>query len=284
MASDQADGSVAAVAEVRAPQVMGVLNVTPDSFSDGGRWADHDAAVAHGLRMAAAGAHLLDVGGESTRPGATRPSSEEELRRVLPVVRDLVAEGLTVSVDTMRAATAEAALGAGATLVNDVSGGRADPRMAGLVAEAGCRFIAMHWRGHSAHMDELANYDDVVEDVVAELTQQVDALLAAGLAPGQLVLDPGFGFSKTAEHNWRLLAHLPRLVALGHPVLVGTSRKRFLAAYDEQGVPDAPADRDLASAVTSVLAADARAWAVRVHDVAATCRALQVWQEVQRAR
>ncbi|HET7477244.1 MAG TPA: dihydropteroate synthase [Dermatophilaceae bacterium] len=258
---------------------MGVVNVTPDSFSDGGRWFGTDQAVAHGLRLREQGADLLDVGGESTRPGAVRPTEAEELRRVLPVVRELVAAGAVVSVDTMRAAVAAACVDAGATVVNDVSGGLADPGMPSVVADTGVRYVAMHWRGHSDRMQQHAVYHDVTEQVRAELLARVDALIGDGVKREQLVLDPGFGFAKLPEHNWALLRDLPSLVRdLGLPVLVGTSRKTFLGRL---GVPDGcpprpPAERDAATAATSLLAAQAGVWAVRVHDVTSTIDALAV--------
>ncbi|HEV7653717.1 MAG TPA: dihydropteroate synthase [Mycobacteriales bacterium] len=258
--------------------LMGVLNVTPDSFSDGGRYADLDAAVAHGLALAAAGADLVDVGGESTRPGAERVDAEEEIRRVAPAIRALAAGGVPVSVDTSRAAVAEAALDAGARIVNDVSGGLADPAMAKVVAAAGVPWILMHWRGHSRDMQALARYDDVVKDVGAELARQVDAAVAAGVNPDNIVLDPGLGFAKTAEHNWTLLARLDELTALGFPVLVGASRKAFLGRLlaGPDGTP-APVDaRENATVATSVLAAVMGAWGVRVHEVPPTRDALKV--------
>ena len=210
-------------------RVMGVVNVTPDSFSDGGRHLETAAAVRHGLVLLHDGADLLDVGGESTRPGAERVSEQVERDRVVPVVGALAAEGAAVSVDTMRASVAAAALDAGALLVNDVSGGLADPAMLPLVAERGCAYVAMHWRGHSSDMQTRAVYDDVVADVASELRARRDAALAAGVAPDRLVLDPGLGFAKTAEHNWALLAGLDHLTPLG-PLLVGASRKGFLGA------------------------------------------------------
>ncbi|GAA2443135.1 dihydropteroate synthase [Agromyces soli] len=261
------------------PLVMGVVNVTPDSFSDGGRWFDPELAIAHGLELAAAGAELLDVGGESTRPGAARVEPAEELRRVIPVVTELAARGHRVSVDTMRAATAQAAVAAGAELINDVSAGLADEAMAEIAAASGARYVAMHWRGHSDRMEGLAEYDDVVREVRDELAARVDALVAAGVAPERIVLDPGLGFAKRAEHNWQLLAGLGELQALGFPVLVGASRKRFLGGLLPEGAP--VEERDLPTAVVSVLSAQAGAWAVRVHDVAATRLALDVlgaWQ------
>lgn len=268
-----------------APLVMGVVNVTPDSFSDGGEWLEPAAAVEHGLELLAQGADLLDVGGESTRPGADRPPLEVELDRVVGVVRALAAQGATVSVDTMRAEVARQCLESGATLVNDVSGGRADPKMAGLVAEAGVPFVAMHWRAHSEQMDRHAQYADVVTDVIGELSQRVDHLVAAGVDPDAIILDPGFGFSKDAGHNWELLAGLSRITGLGHRVLVGTSRKRFLGRLgrDPQAEPAPPLERDAATAATSLLAAQAGAWAVRVHHVPSTREALAVWQHVAAA-
>jgi dihydropteroate synthase len=263
--------------------VIGVLNVTPDSFSDGGRFLDRDDAVAHGVALRAAGADLVDVGGESTRPGAGRIEASVECARVLPVIRELVAEGVPVSVDTTRAAVAEAAVEAGASVVNDVSGGLADPGMARVVALARVPWILMHWRGHSASMDELATYGDVVTDVRAELVARADAAVLAGVDPSMLVLDPGLGFAKRAAHNWALLRRLEVLVALGFPVLVGASRKRFLGQLlaDADGAPRPPAGRDVATAAVSALAVAAGVWGVRVHDVASTMDAIAVsaaWQ------
>ena len=258
------------------PLVMGVVNVTPDSFSDGGAWFTPQAAVEHGRELLAQGADLLDVGGESTRPGADRPSVAEELRRVIPVVQELAALA-PVSVDTMRAEVAAAALDAGAALVNDVSGGLADPEMAPLVAERGVPFVAMHWRGHSREMQGRAVYDDVVADVVRELTERVDALVGAGVSPDAVVLDPGFGFAKRAEHNWQLLRRIDDVVGLGHRVLVGTSRKTFLGSVGrspETARP--PLERDVAPAATTVHVARHGVWCVRVHDVAGTIDALDV--------
>ncbi|MBW0092926.1 dihydropteroate synthase [Pseudonocardia sp. KRD-184] len=263
--------------------VLGVLNVTPDSFSDGGRYLDREHAVAHGVAMRDAGADLVDVGGESTRPGAGRVDPATEADRVVPVIRDLVAEGVRVSVDTTRAAVAEAAVEAGATLVNDVSGGLADPRMAAVVAAARVPWILMHWRGHSDRMSELASYEDVIGEVRAELVARADAAVLAGVDPGLLVLDPGLGFAKTAAHNWALLRRLDVLVALGFPVLVGASRKRFLGELlaDADGAPRPTPGRDGATAAITALAAHAGAWGVRVHDVDASMDAVAVasaWQ------
>ncbi len=264
------------------PVVMGVVNVTPDSFSDGGAWFEPAAAVAHGRALVVDGADIVDVGGESTRPGAERPSVEEELRRVLPVVEALAAEGTVVSIDTMRAVVAAQSLRAGAVLVNDVSGGLADPGILTVVADAGCPYVAMHWRGHSTAMQSRAVYADVVADVTGELAQRRDVILAAGVPVERLVLDPGLGFAKHAPHNWALLAHLDALQALGQPVLVGASRKTFLGriGVPEGGQARVPADRDVATAATSVLCALAGVWGVRVHDVAGTRDALAVVHEV----
>jgi dihydropteroate synthase len=264
---------------------MGILNVTPDSFSDGGRYDALPAAVAHGLAMVAEGADYVDVGGESTRPGADRVEAAEELRRVLPVVTELVRQGAAVSIDTTRARVAAAALEAGAVLVNDVSGGRADPDMARVVAETGVPWSLMHWRGHSREMAAAAVYDDPVAEVRQELLDRVDDALAAGVAAEQIVLDPGFGFAKELPHDLALLAHLDTFVGLGFPLLVGTSRKRFLGRVLSGGddrVPT-PAERDTATLATSVLAAQAGAWAVRVHAVAATVDAVRVVAAVRGA-
>lgn len=259
----------------QSPQIMGILNVTPDSFSDGGAYADEDAAIARGLQMVQQGADIIDVGGESTRPGAERIPSAEEQRRVLPVIQGLVARGATVSVDTMNASTAFAAAKAGVSVINDVSGGLADPEMYRVVAKTGLHYIAMHWRGHSADMQQLATYRDVVAEVRAELKARVAELIVWGVSPSRIILDPGLGFAKEPEHNWRLLGHLSRLCSLGYPIMIGASRKRFLAPFTPDGAPTA--ERDLPTAVLSALAAQAGVWGVRVHDVPSTSRALAVW-------
>lgn len=258
--------------------VIGILNVTPDSFSDGGRYCDRDDAVAHGLALRAQGADLIDVGGESTRPGAQRVDAPTEIARVVPVLRELAATGVPCSVDTTRAAVAEAALEAGAIMVNDVSGGLADPAMAPAMARCRVPWILMHWRGHSDRMDELATYSDVVAEVRAELAARVDAAIVAGVDPGALVLDPGLGFAKTAAHNWALLGHLEALTDLGFPVLVGASRKRFLGTLlaGGTGAPLRCDGRDTATAAVSALAATTGAWGVRVHDAAASRDAVAV--------
>lgn len=265
--------------------VMGVVNVTPDSFSDGGRWLDADHAVARGLELSRQGADLVDVGGESTRPGAVRIDADEELRRVLPVVRGLVEAGVPVSVDTMRATVAEQALAAGAALVNDVSGGRADPDMMPLVAQTQAPVVLMHWRGHSDRMQDLTHYDDVVADVRRELSESVEAALAAGVDASRIVVDPGLGFSKTGEQNWTLLAALDRFTDLGFPVLVAASRKRFLGELlaDDEGLRPAEG-RDDASAALTTTAALAGAWAVRVHEVTASADAVRVVQRLRQER
>lgn len=260
--------------------VMGILNVTPDSFSDGGRWNTADAAVAQGVRLASEGADLVDVGGESTRPGAQRVSPDDEARRVVPVIRELTARGIAVSVDTMRASTAVAALEAGASIVNDVSGGLADPAMASAIADAGCDYIAMHWRAHSTQMDGLDRYDDVVAEVGTELAARVDALTAAGIDPARIILDPGLGFSKVGASNWPLLANLSW--AGDARVLIGASRKRFLGtAIEREGRDASAASRDYATTAVTALAAERGVWAVRVHDAGAARDAIRVvsaWQ------
>jgi dihydropteroate synthase len=259
--------------------VMGVLNVTPDSFSDGGRWLKPERAIAHGHQLLADGADVVDVGGESTRPGAPRPSEAEELRRVMPVVRALADDGALVSVDTMRAGVARAAVEAGAVVVNDVSGGLADPEMLPFVATAGTPYICMHWRGHSDQMQSRASYRNVVSEVVAELRGRVQAALEAGIPADRVAVDPGIGYAKTADHNWAVLAALDELVQLGHPVLIGASRKRFLGALladPATGEPRPETDRDDATAAVSALAAAAGVWCVRVHAVRPTLDAVRV--------
>ncbi|MFY2861863.1 dihydropteroate synthase [Mycobacterium sp. THU-M104] len=267
------------VSEPPPVQVMGVVNVTDDSFSDGGRYLDADAAVAHGLALAADGAEIVDVGGESTRPGATRINSRVEVSRVIRVVKELAAQGVTVSIDTMHADVARAALHSGARIVNDVSGGRADPAMAPLLADAGVPWVLMHWRPVSPeHPHRAPSYRDVVADVRAELLSSVDDAVSAGVDPAKLVIDPGLGFAKTGRHNWALLHALPHLVSTGIPVLLGASRKRFLGTLlaGPDGSPRPPDGRETATAVISALAALYGAWGVRVHDVRASVDALKV--------
>ncbi|WP_158887551.1 dihydropteroate synthase [Amycolatopsis anabasis] len=258
--------------------VMGVLNVTPDSFSDGGRYFGLDDALAHAHAMWERGADIIDVGGESTRPGAARVDAETEIGRVLPVIRALAADGLRLSVDTTRAAVASAALEAGAQVINDVSGGLADPEMAKVAAASGAPYVLMHWRGHSKDMNALAAYTDVVAEVRAELSARVDEALAAGVAPESIVLDPGLGFAKHAEHDWALLHGLESVLSMGFPVLVGASRKRFLGRLlsDVDGSPRPPDGREDATAAVSALAAAAGAWGVRVHEVGASLDAVLV--------
>ena len=259
---------------------MGVLNVTPDSFSDGGRYADLDAAVAHAVEMRADGADVVDVGGESTRPGADRVDAETERARVLPVIRELAAAGVPMSIDTTRASVAAAALDAGVALVNDVSGGLADPQMLKVVSVAACPYVIMHWRGHARRMRDLATYVDVVHDVRAELAERVAEATAAGVQPNKIIIDPGLGFAKRPEHNWQLSARLAELTSLGYPVLFGASRKSYLGSLlaDAAGTPRPTDRREAATVATSVLAVAAGAWGVRVHDVRATSDALAVWR------
>jgi dihydropteroate synthase len=272
--------------------VMGVVNVTPDSFSDGGLWYGADAAIAHGLDLVAQGADIVDVGGESTRPGAQRISAAEELRRVGPVVTGLVQAGVPVSIDTMRAQVAEFALAAGARLVNDVSGGLADPAMPALVAAAGVCYVVMHWRGHSRQMYSRAVYADVVAEVRDELARRVDAVIAAGVDPGHIVLDPGLGFGKRPEHNWPLLAGLAdvaRLAGGTFPVLIGASRKRFLGNLlaGPDGTPRPFEACDGATVAITALAAAAGAWCVRVHQVPLNADAVRVaaaWRAAEKGR
>jgi dihydropteroate synthase len=267
--------------------VMGIVNVTPDSFSDGGLWLDPGRAVAHGLELVAQGADLVDVGGESTRPGAVRVTREEELRRVLPVVRGLAGRGVVVSVDTMRAAVAEAAVEAGARIINDVSGGRSDPGMVPVAARTGVPFVVMHWRGQSASMDDLACYGDVVGEVVDEVERQMDVVVSGGVDPAQVIVDPGLGFAKGRADDWALLARLDAWSRLGRPVLVAASRKRFLGtllADQDTGEPRPPGARDAATAAVSALAAARGAWAVRVHEVPASADAVRVEAALRGAR
>jgi dihydropteroate synthase len=264
---------------------MGVVNVTPDSFSDGGQWFESELAVKRGLDLVAAGADLVDVGGESTRPGAARVDEAEELRRVIPVVRGLAMQGVTVSVDTMRAAVAEQAVAAGAALVNDVSGGSADPEMIPVVAAANTPFVVMHWRGQSVDMNNRAVYGDVVAEVVTELRQSFDRAVAGGIDPDRIVLDPGLGFAKNAEHDLVLLAHLADLRALGRPLLVAASRKRFLGRVlaGAAGDPPPARERDAATAAVSAIAAREGAWAVRVHEVHDSADAVRVARAIEGA-
>ena len=254
--------------------IMGVLNITPDSFSDGGLFLDTGAAIDHGMMLASQGADIIDVGGESTRPGAARITPEEEQMRVVPVIAALARNGVTVSVDTMNAATAILAVQNGATYVNDVSGGLADFFMSKAVAATGATFIASHWRGQSATMDKQAIYKDAPSDISRELRQRVEALLEEGISPQNLVLDPGLGFAKSEAHNWQMLGRLDELKALGFPLLIGASRKRFLSALLPEGA--SIDDRDNATVAVSVLAANAGVWGIRVHDVARTYAALRV--------
>ncbi|MBB6174999.1 dihydropteroate synthase [Nocardiopsis mwathae] len=260
--------------------VMGVVNVTPDSFSDGGAWFDPKRAIEHGLRLAEEGADIVDVGGESTRPGAQRISRDEELRRVAPVVRELSRQGVAVSIDTMRAEVAEHAVEAGARLVNDVSGGLADPSMARLVAKTGVAYVLMHWRGHSHDMQHRAMYDDVVREVHNELRQRMEAMVDEGVAPDQIILDPGLGFAKRPDrsHNWALLSAMNEFHDMGRPLLIAGSRKRFLGRLlsDAEGGARPAVECDAATVALTTLAADRGAWCVRVHDVRPNADAVRV--------
>jgi dihydropteroate synthase len=262
--------------------VVGVVNVTPDSFSDGGEWFDPGAAITHGFDLLAEGADIIDIGGESTRPGATRPEVSEELRRVLPVIRELAAAGACVSIDTMRAAIAAPAIAAGARLVNDVSGGKADERMLRLVAESGVAYVCMHWRGHSEDMQSRASYADVVTEVIAELGTQLNEAISAGVAPDKLIIDPGFGFAKTGEHNWYLLQRLEEFNVLGRPILAGVSRKAFLGRLlaDPEGNPRPANQRDDATTALTTVLALRGVWGVRVHSARASRDAIAVAQRL----
>ena len=248
--------------------VMGILNVTPDSFADGGLHYEESLAITHGLEMIEDGVDIIDVGGESTRPGADRISEEEEQARVIPVIRELAKKGVAISVDTMRATTAKLAVEAGATIVNDVSGGAADPAMFSTVAELGCKYTLMHWRGHSKDMNEKAIYGDVVSEVIEEISIQLDKALAAGVKRENIILDPGIGFAKNPEHNWEVLNRIDKFVALGYPVLIGHSRKRFLGG-------DHPDEREEATVKVTQSLVGKGIWAVRVHGVKANVEAIR---------
>lgn len=258
--------------------VAGVLNVTPDSFSDGGQWSDPEPALAHGRLLHAQGADIIDVGGESTRPGSRRLGPDEEISRVRDVIAELAAEGVVVSSDTLNSTTAEACLAAGASILNDVSGGRVDARMPHVAAEHEVPYVLSHWRGDPEVMNTLAAYDDVVTDVRDELARQVEVVLRAGVRPDRLIVDPALGFAKLGQHDWLLLAHLENIRAMGFPVLVGASRKRFIGTLlrDATGQPAAPPARDRATAAISALAAAAGVWCVRVHEVPGSLDAVRV--------
>jgi dihydropteroate synthase len=240
--------------------VMGILNVTPDSFADGGRHNDLEAAVARGLEMIAEGVDIIDIGGESTRPGADRVSEAEEIARTIPVITELAKHGVRISIDTMRASTAEAAIKAGASIINDVSGGLADSEMLQAAARLQVPYIAMHWRGQSKDMNSKAIYGDVVSDVISELNERIEAALDAGIQKDKLIIDPGLGFAKDAQHNWAIIDSIDRFVALGYPVLVGGSRKRFLGG-------ETPDEREQATIELTKRLGTTGVWAVRVHSV-----------------
>jgi dihydropteroate synthase len=257
--------------------VMGVLNVTPDSFSDGGRFNDADLAIKHALQMIADGADIIDIGGESTRPGSERISVQEELDRVLPVISALADSGAAISIDTMRVDVARAAVDAGACMVNDVSGGKADPEMLSYVATLNTPYILMHWRGPSNIMNTLTDYVEVVADVTAEISQQVDVAVAAGIARERIAIDPGIGFAKTVDQNWPILKHLDVLEGLGLPILMGASRKKFLGELlAKDGLARDSDDRESATTAISTLMAARGLWAVRVHDVKSSSDAITV--------
>lgn len=259
-------------------QVMGILNITPDSFADGGEYFTFEAAMKRGRELIDEGADIIDVGGESTRPGAERVTLEDELNRVIPVITELRELGATVSVDTMRSEVAKSAIGAGATIVNDVSGGLADPLMAKVIAGSPeIQYVAMHWRGHSKDMQNLASYENVVSEVKEELDERVTELLKAGVAPEQIILDPGIGFSKTAEHNWEILRGIERLQLLGYPLLIGASRKRFLG---ELIGADIPGDRESATIALTTDLARREIWAIRTHSVKPHRDAIEVIEEL----
>lgn len=267
------------MSQLQSTLVMGVLNVTPDSFADGGRHFDFDAAIIRAQEMIAEGVDIIDVGGESTRPGSERISFEVERDRVIPVITQLHSLGVVLSIDTTRAEIASVAIAAGATIVNDISGGLADPEMAKLIAaNPSVQYIAMHWRGESKDMQSRASYKDVVKEVRDELSQRVDDLIDHGVTPEQIVLDPGIGFAKTGEHNWELLRNIDRLQLLGFPVLVGVSRKRFLGDLVGATNPD---DRDFATLAITAEMARKGVWAVRTHSVKPHVDAIKVVKELQ---
>lgn len=262
--------------------VMGVVNVTPDSFSDGGRYVDTDKAITHGFQLLEDGADIIDIGGESTRPGAQRVSVDEELRRVIPVIKALAKDGVVVSIDTMRADVAQAAHAVGASIINDVSAGQADSQMLATVARMQTPFISMHWRGHSTEMSALTDYQDVVTDVMTEMQTQVTRAIDAGIDVGRIVLDPGIGFAKTVDQNWPLLAHINKFVQLGHPLLVGVSRKRFLGELLSKDGEVRPVDqREHATTALTTFLTSAGVWCVRVHDVKAARDAIAVVERLR---
>lgn len=259
-------------------KIMGVLNVTPDSFSDGGRYFDHDRAIAHGLELIDTGADIIDVGGESTRPGSVRVDEDEELRRVVPVIRELAAAGAVISVDTMRARVARESLAAGAHIINDVSAGQSDPTMLDLAAESAAPIVLMHWRGYLDQASATFHYDDVVAEVITELRTRIDEAIGVGVDPANIIVDPGLGFSKNAEHNWQILAALDEFAGLDHRLLVAASRKRFISSLISPEDPKLAEQtaKDQATATISALSAQAGAWAVRVHDPATSAIACRV--------
>jgi len=260
--------------------VMGILNITPDSFADGGLHLEFHSAIERAKEMIAEGVDIIDIGGESTRPGAERVSVEEERDRVIPVITELQPLGVTLSIDTTRAEIARAAIAAGATIVNDVSGGLADPDMAKLIASnPSVQYVVMHWRGHSDEMEQNAIYDDVVKEVKDELEDRITSVIQDGVSPEQIIIDPGLGFAKTAEHNWELLRHVDRLALLGYPILIGASRKRFLGALVAGKSPD---DRESATIALTTIAAEQGVWGVRTHSVKPHVDAIRVVMELEK--
>lgn len=262
----------------KTPQIWGILNVTPDSFSDGGKFTEIESALTQAQAMIAAGADVIDVGGESTRPGAERVSTDEEISRIKIVVQELVNAGIRVSVDTMKSEVAEFAIEAGVQIINDVSGGLADEKMFNVVSKSECDYVLMHWRGHSDVMNSLATYENVVDDVISEWSRQKDRAIAAGIKPERIIFDPGLGFAKEANHNWQLLAHLPELQNLGHRILIGASRKRFLSTVSPF---DTVESRDIPTAQISAWSAQHEIFAVRVHDVPTTMSAIKTLKELE---
>ena len=280
----QPEGLSPTLAKLNRCLVVGVLNVTPDSFSDGGLFSDTNTAVKYAQELIQNGADLIDVGGESTRPGASRITTAEEQKRVIPVIEELTGLGIITSIDTMRSETASAAVNAGAQIVNDVSGGLADEKMHKCVADLNVPYVLMHWRGHSTVMDNLATYSDVVTEVVNEIQMQVDQAIKSGINRKKIVIDPGLGFAKNPEHNWEILRKFNELHKLNLPIYIGASRKRFLTDFAIPQGSLEPKDRDVATSIISSYVSLSGAWAVRVHDVSANSAAVKVVSLVKESR